>query len=104
MRLTEAVAKMRLKSIANGECAGIAVKIYEKGFIKESKGSKKKGSVEENLKMHVESYGSFIARADLLALIKNSDVKREAEEMIEILNCRGVILMSVGGKYKIAIK
>lgn len=104
IRLTEGYAKMQLKSIASTQHALCAIKLYKSLFIGEKVTINKKKSIEDLLKEYSELKGMFIDKEELVMLIEEAQVKRNPIEYIEVLNCKGMIIKTVTGKYKICTR
>jgi len=94
IRLTESCAKLELKSIASVAHATFAINLYKKIFIKEEYKEKEgKTSLEDLLKEFVENNRKkTISKRELSDLIRNSKTKKSENEIIEIMNYKGVLI------------
>jgi DNA helicase MCM8 len=105
IRLTEASAKLRLRSIASIEDAEHAIKIYSRGFVKEEKKEEikkeiKKKSIYHHLNQLVDTKGSNVSKLDLISVIQQAGID-DGEKYLMELNEIGIVLKGKGGLYQI---
>ncbi|KAI4293252.1 DNA helicase MCM8, partial [Pancytospora philotis] len=92
-RLTEAVAKMQLRTVASAGHARYAISLYKAQLIREEQRQpKRRAGVEDALREYADRRGPFISKEDLVQLVEEAQVKRNPYEYIELLNCKGVVL------------
>ena len=109
IRLSESIARMRLKSIASSTDAEYAIELYSKTFINgETSERKERRSIDEILREYVLLNGEFIKRERLMELIRKEIagrmIKRDPESILEMLNSNGTILICKNGNYKINVR
>ncbi|ORD97657.1 MCM8 [Hepatospora eriocheir] len=104
MRLTESIAKLELKTVASEEHAIVAIKLYKKIYLfKDNEGKNfKKFKIDDLLKDYVNITESDLINKDkLVELIEKTNVKKSPNELIEILNYRGILIKKGKDEYKI---
>lgn len=102
IRLTESCAKLELKLVASVSHAVFAINLYRKMYVKDESPEKRKLNVESLLREFVENTGEGkISREDLCLLIKKTEPKKSADEVIEMMNFKGLIIKNKDGSYRI---
>lgn len=105
IRLTEARAKVELRSIATKADAMFCIEIYKRILISEEKICKpKKNSKDftEVLREHTKKESSdLISNDELCRLITSFDSSKSVSEFIEMLNYKGLIIKKGANIYKI---
>lgn len=103
-RLTEAHARLELRPVAAEKHADRAIRLYDSALLKEEASRQKKTNIEDALRDYVSIKGQFISKEELLEIVKLGAPSRRPEELVEILNCKGVIISICKNKYKICLK
>ncbi|KAF9761539.1 DNA helicase MCM8 [Nosema granulosis] len=102
MRLTEARAKIELRSIATKEDASFCIALYRRLFEKENLTKSKKKKLVEELKELAERRNSKIfTKQEILEIIKDCESNKPPGEVLEMLNYKGVLLKRNQNEYQI---
>lgn len=93
MRLTEAKAKMELRSIANTKDAQIIIQLYEKTLFKEQDVKrKKKSNLIDFLKEKSQEGQIIFTKEELNSFISDLELKKPAEQIIDNMNNQGFLI------------
>lgn len=107
VRLTESCARAQLKSLATAVHATRAIELYRAGMAGtagEGAGrSQRKRGIEELLREHARARGAVVSRAELVGLVERARVSTGAQEYIEMLNCKGLVIQTGKGSYRICL-
>ncbi|EOB11226.1 DNA replication licensing factor MCM4 [Nosema bombycis CQ1] len=101
IRLTEARAKIELRSIATREDAGFAIDLYKRVLKREDVKSKNKKGNLKDLVEEIKNKGEILTKNELVDLIKEFELNKPVDEIIETLNYKGVIIKKGNNEYKV---
>lgn len=105
IRLTEARAKLELRSIATKADAMFCIELYKRILITEERSlSKRSKDLTQVLREHARKECSHVISSDeLTRLLSGFDSSRSVSEIIEILNDKGLIIKKGVNAYKINV-
>lgn len=104
IRLTEAKAKIELRSIATKADAGFCIELYKRTFISKESVSRNKKSKDfsQVLREYVKRKGGcLVSSEELYSLVSSFDSSKPANEFVDALNHNGLIIKKGANMYKI---
>lgn len=101
IRLTEARAKVELRSIATKEDASFCINLYKRLFEKEDLKKSKKKSLRDIFEELKKLQSTNFTKQEIMDVIKSYELSKPAEEILEILNYKGLVLKKGQNEYKI---